>query len=317
MITPSNKSKQYLLFALKVFILAITFGYIYSKVTTNNSLSIVDFIETVKTRKSSGLLILFFLSLASSNWFIEIIKWKTVVSGVAPISLKKATQQSLAALTVSLATPNRIGDYGAKAIFFEPHKRKQILLLNFFSNIVQLSATVFFGCIGLVYVIQQFGIRFSIVKVLLLLFFILVLVILGYIFKEKELLVKGLSASKVIQYFRNISTSTKIKVIIYSVARYIIFSTLFYTILLFFGSVIPFSEALFLIYSMYLFVSLIPTLFIFDVIIRGGVAVWLFSMAGVSELTVLSTVLTMWLLNFVFPAILGSFYVIGYNPNAK
>jgi hypothetical protein len=64
---------------------------------------------------------------------------------------------------------------------------------------------------------------------------------------------------------------------------------------------------------MYLFVSVIPTIFIFDLVVRGGVAVWLFSMVGVSELTILSTVLSMWLLNFVFPAIWGSFYVANYK----
>ena len=51
-----------------------------------------------------------------------------------------------------------------------------------------------------------------------------------------------------------------------------------------------------------------------DVIVRGSVAVWLFSFIGLNELTVLSTVLVMWLLNFMLPALWGSFYVIKWQP---
>ncbi len=80
-----------------------------------------------------------------------------------------------------------------------------------------------------------------------------------------------------------------------------------------FGAEISFSEAIPLLFSMYLFVSVIPTIFIFDLVVRGGVAVWLFSLVGVSELAILSTVLSMWLLNFAFPAIWGSFYVVNYK----
>jgi hypothetical protein len=68
---------------------------------------------------------------------------------------------------------------------------------------------------------------------------------------------------------------------------------------------------------MYFLVSVIPTFFIFDVVIRGGVAVWLFSFLGVPELVILSTVLAMWLLNFVLPALFGSFFVLTYQPATK
>jgi hypothetical protein len=92
---------------------------------------------------------------------------------------------------------------------------------------------------------------------------------------------------------------------------------MFYGMLLFFNANIPFSEAMPLIFAMYLLVSILPTLFIFDVVIRGGVAVWLFSFAGIPELTVLSAVLAMWLFNFVIPALFGGFFVLTYQPTTR
>jgi hypothetical protein len=65
---------------------------------------------------------------------------------------------------------------------------------------------------------------------------------------------------------------------------------------------------------MYLLVSIIPSFFIMDVVIRGGVAVWLFSFLGVSEIVVLSTVFFMWMLNTVSPALIGSYFVLTFKP---
>jgi hypothetical protein len=312
-ITISHKSKQYLLSALKVIILAVTFGYIYFKIMQNDSLRFNDFIANLLYRTSHSFLIIVFLLLAALNWFFEILKWKTIVSHMAPLSFKTALEQSLSSLAVSLATPNRIGDYGAKLMYFEPEKRKQILLLNFFSNLVQMGVTCVFGLIGLLYVVPKYGISFSAQKLLIFLVCLLALGVLGYIFKEKQLLLKGLSIVKVVKHIQKISSEIMWKVVIYSISKYLVFSFLFYQLLLFFGASIAFSEAMPIIFCMYLLVSLIPTIFIFDLIVRGGVAVWLFSMEGIAELTVLSTVLAMWLLNFVIPAVWGSYYVAKFK----
>ncbi len=308
MIALSYKSKQYGLIALKVLILMGTFGYIYLKITQNESISFSEFIVTIRNRQST--LILLFFGFAAANWFFEILKWQTVISPVRKLSLTEATRQSLASLAVSLPTPNRIGEYGAKAYFFAPDKRKKVLLLNFFSNITQMGITCIFGFYGLVYVIANFGLSISVVNGLIVVLALMIFGITGYIFKEKELLIKDLSIGKILRYTKSLPIEVKVKTILYSLLRYIIFSSLFYLLLNFFEAKIDVSEAMPIILAMYLLASVVPTIFIFDVVIRGGIAVWLFSLAGIPEWPVLCTVLAMWLLNFVIPAVWGSFYVV-------
>lgn len=300
---------------MKVLVLAVTFGYIFYKLKNNPSLDFGSFTATIFSKGIvSGYLLLPFLGLAMANWFFEILKWQTLVSSFEKIDFKTALKQSLASLTVSLATPNRIGEYGAKALFFETRKRKKILLLNFFSSGAQMLVTCFFGVFGLLYFLRNFNIPYSISTFCYFGIGVILLLAVAYYFKEKELLLKGFSVAKAIQFFRGIPFQIKFKTILYSIFRYVIFSGMFYGMLLFFGAEIPFLEAIPLIFAMYLLVSVLPTLFIFDVIIRGGVAVWLFSFAGVPELIVLSTVLAMWLFNFVLPSLLGSFFVLTYQP---
>jgi len=310
----SHKAKQYLLVALKLLILAVTFWYIYDKINANDTLEWKTFIDHVRYTDHLWTSLFICMAFAIVNWIFEIAKWKTLVSSILPISFKTATKQSLVALTVSLATPNRIGDYGAKAYFFESAMRKKVLLLNLFSNGAQMATTVLFGLVGVSIFIVQYEIQISLLNIILLALVVVGLLFLGYLLRERQLLLKGFTLLNVWHYFKNLSTSVKIRTVLFSVLRYVIFSMLFLILLTIFDAEITFKEAAPLIFGMYFLVSIIPTVFIFDVVVRGGVAVWLFSYAGVNELTVLSAVLAMWLLNFIVPALLGSVLMFTYKP---
>lgn len=318
MIATSTKTKNHLLKLAKVVVLAVTFGYVFYKLRNNDALNFGDFITTFFSRGIvSFYLIFLFLLFAAGNWYFEILKWKTLISTFEKIDFKTAMKQSLASLTVSLATPNRIGEYGAKALFFESKDRKKVLLLNFYSGANQMLVTIIFGMIGLFYLLQKFNLVFYYESLLIIGLIAVLVFAIGYFLKKKELLLKGFSIAKMIRFFNKISLSVKVSIFIFSLVRYIIFSSLFLGLLLFFGANISVLEAYFLIFAMYFLVSILPTIFILDVVIRGGVAVWLFSFAEIPEMIVLSTVLAMWLLNFVLPSLLGSIYVVTYQPTTK
>lgn len=315
MVAP-RKTKQYLLALAKVLVLAITFGYIFYRLRNNPDLDFSEFINGIVAKGfSASYFLLFFLLLATFNWVFEILKWKNLASTIQKIDFKTALKQSLASLVVSLATPNRIGEYGAKALFFEKADRKKVLLLNFYSNATQLAATVLFGLIGVSYFLFNYEVSYSYGALIFIVIALVSVGVAGYYFRDKEFFLKGFSIANIFRFFQKLPNFLKLKVFVFSVLRYFIFSYMFYGLLLFFGAEVSFFTAMALIFAMYFLVSIVPTIFIFDVVVRGGVAVWLFSYAGVSELIVLSTVLAMWIFNFVLPSILGAFYVLTYKPN--
>lgn len=310
-----HKTKQYLLAFAKVLVLAITFGYIFYRIKNNPDIDFSAFFLTIVSKGAAvSYFLILFLVLAMLNWTFEILKWQNLVSSIDRIDFKTALKQSLASLTVSLATPNRIGEYGAKALFFEKENRKKILLLNFYSNAAQLTMTVVFGCVGLFYFLWNYEVVYSVGALLAILIGILVIGVLGYHFRKRELFVRGFSIANTLRFFQKFPSFQKLKVLVFSLLRYLIFSGMFYGMLLFFGSEVPIYTAMALIFAMYLLVSIVPTIFIFDVVVRGGVAVWLFSFVGIPELAVLSTVFLMWIFNFVVPSLIGSFFVITYQP---
>ena len=108
MISIPYKAKQFLVFLAKLLIVGGALYFIYNQLATNEKLDWNQFLALLERKKSiAG--IAFILSLSFLNRFLEILKWQNLAQKLKPISLSKATEQVLAALTAGLFTPN--GDY--------------------------------------------------------------------------------------------------------------------------------------------------------------------------------------------------------------
>ncbi|MEZ4874291.1 MAG: lysylphosphatidylglycerol synthase domain-containing protein [Flavobacteriaceae bacterium] len=311
MVASSHKAKQYGWFALKVFILVCAFVFIYRKWASLSTDS-WDIIGRAFQVKNGGITLLF-IGMAAANWFFEILKWKTLVSVVQKISFWEAGKQSLAALTVSLATPNRIGEYGAKAYFFQPKHRKKILLFNAVGNLAQLFWTCVFGIWGAITVVPKWKETLTTAQFLGFMAGLVVISVMGYLFRNKEWFVKGLSIQKILGYLKKLPSVTVVKVMVFSALRYLFFSSLLYFLLYFFGAEMPYVQVLPYITALYFLASVVPVFSFFDVVIKGSIAVWLLSFLGINEAIVLAAIATAWALNFVIPALIGSVFMFKFK----
>lgn len=309
------KTKQFFFVLIKLSIVTGAFYFIYQKLTENEHLSLTEFNQMlIRNNVISIKNIVFLLFLTVSNWFLEIIKWQRLTALVTKNSFKKSFEQSLGALTASLFTPNRIGEYGAKAIYFQYGIRKKIMLLNLLGNVAQMTATIIFGTAGFVGFYSLYNPEIDFYKLFAAIGILIFIVGSSWLFlKNTRIKVKGFSVSKIMAFVKSISTKVKFQILGLSFLRYLVFAFQFWVLLFLFETHLGFLEAMPIITSMYLMASLIPSIFIFDVVVKGGVAVYLFSFAEVDQLVVLSITTIMWLLNFVFPSIFGSYYVLNFN----
>jgi len=309
------KTKQFFFVLIKLAIVVGASYYIYNRLANNDELDFRVFIDFLsKNDVFTSKNVFFVLFLTVFNWFFEILKWKELVSTIKKISFFEATKQSLSALTASLFTPNRIGEYGAKAIYFTKRFRKRILLLNLLGNVFQMSITILLGVIGLYYFVTAYNIEISSHRISR--FGIMLIIIIGFsIFgvTQKKFKIKGFSIERIRSFIKDISLQKKILVFAYSVIRYAIFSFQFYFLLTLLGAEPNYKDIMIGITSMYLLSSIIPTIFIFDVVVKGSIAVYVFGYLGINELTVLCVVTLMWILNFVLPSVFGSFHVLNFN----
>lgn len=307
----THKSKQFFWLLIK---LSIVFGcayFIWLRLTSNNQLNFSVFYRNlIKNNVFSikNLLVLLFLSFL--NWFLEITKWQSLASFCFKTSKKSAAIQSFSSLTTSLITPNRIGEYGAKAIYFKKTLRKQILSLNLIGNLYQLLATLFFGVSGLFYFINNQNINFDLHTFYYYLILCLILSLILFLIWKNLLSKKNLFKNYAIKLNKN----EHFKIATLSFLKYLVFSHQFYFLLFIFNVNISYIDAFTAISSMYLISSIIPMLSLFDAVLKGTVAVFIFSFLNVNALTVLSITTLMWILNFVIPAIIGSYFVLTFKP---
>ena len=310
----SYKSKQFLWL---VFKLSIVIGCGYIILVTIGLDQRLEFFDFSAFLINSGLFspknIGFLFIFTFFNWLLEITKWQILVSKIQSISWFKAAEQSLASLTFSLITPNRIGEYGAKALYYPKNKRKEILILNFIGNFYQLLVTIVLGSIGLFCLRETLNpiipknILIIILSVLFLFTFLIMLT------KQVSFLQKW--KQKILDRLNFVKTRSNRQVMILSFLRYLVFLHQFYFLFLVFNVDISYYSAITGIFSMYLLSSIVPMLAIFDFVVKGGVAVVIFTYLGyVDTVVILSITTLMWILNFAIPAIIGSYFVLKFKP---
>jgi len=314
------KTKQFLFVLIKLSIVVGAGYFIYSKLLLNENLLFSTYIAFLIENDPFSLKnVLFLVFLTLFNWFFEILKWQKLVQIIQNISFKDALEQSLGGLTASLVTPNRIGDYGAKVMYYTNRFKGKIVLLNLVGNISQMTITTVFGVIGLTIFINFYQVDINYYRVTRFVFILLIIAILSFFgVKHRRFKVKGHSYVDIIDFIKSITINVKAKTLVFSLIRYLIFSFQFYFFLSVFGVAIDYLDAMVVITSMYFLASIIPSISIFDVVIKGSVAVFLFSFLKINELTILTIITSMWLLNFVIPSVFGGYYILNFRlPNAE
>jgi len=307
MFSISKKAKNIFILIIKIVVVVGAFYFIYDQLANNEKLDWKKFLELLD-RKKSFLGILFLLSFSFFNRFLEILKWKNLAQVIRKISLSEATEQVLAALTASIFTPNGIGEYGAKALYFEKQEAKKVVFLNLICNGIQMVLTVFFGTIGLM--ILGYGKWVSAIVLIAFVFFL-------FSFFLKKITIKGYSLDRLFQKINKIPKEIHQKNILLAIFRYLIFSHQYYFLFLAFDVDLPYWTLMATIASVYFLASSLPTFQFLDFAVKGSVAVFFFGNLGVNEWIVVFIATLMWFLNVVLPVLMGSFYVLKFKPKWK
>jgi hypothetical protein len=309
MISIPHKTKQFLVLIIKVLIVAGAFYFIYNQLANNDKLDWVQFLVLFKKNQSvTG--ISFILLLSVLNRYFEILKWQNLASYLKPISTSEATKQVLAALTAGIFTPNGVGEYAGKALYYEKSETKQVVFLNLICNGIQMVLTVIFGIFGLSCFNAQYNV--STIKTATILFGILILTFI-VLFSIKKITIKGYSIQKLIHKINEIPKRIHQKNILLGICRYIVFSHQYYFLFLAFDVDLPYLTLMSAVTSVYFAASSLPTFQFLDFAVKGSVAIFFFGILGVNEWIVIFVSTLMWFLNVVLPVIIGSYYVLNFK----
>jgi len=298
---------------IKVLIVTGAFYFIYQQLATNDRLDWQKFLALFHKNQSVGG-ISFLLLLSFLNRFFEILKWQNLVSYFQKITLFEATAQVLGALTAGIFTPNGLGEYAGKALFFEKASAKKIVFLNLICNGIQMLLTIVFGIFGLLYFNAFYHIITT--KTVALLFGLFFLLILASFFL-KGLTIKGYSLEKLVHKINQIPKPIHQKNMLLGLCRYLVFSHQYYFLFLAFDVHLPYLLLMSAITSIYFLASSLPSFQFLDFAVKGSVAVFFFGLLGVNEWIVVFITTLMWFLNVVIPVLLGSYFVLNFKLKSK
>ena len=300
----SKKTNKTLILLLKISIIALAFYFIYSQLVNGNNIIWSEFETQIKNKFTIWIIILL-LAFSIANRYFEILKWKNLVSFIIPISTYESTKQVLAALTAGIVTPNGIGEYAGKALYFEKSKSKLIVLLNLICNGVQMIFTILFGLIGL-FILNYYQFGFIIIGIGIALFLLIIL--------TKNFKIKGYSLNVLFEKINEIPKKIHQKNIVLGFSRYIVFSHQYYILFLIFDVHLPYVTLMSTIAVVYFLASSLPSFQMFDFAVKGSVALFFFGKFNVNEWIIIFISTLMWFLNVVLPVIIGSFYVLKFKP---
>jgi hypothetical protein len=271
------------------------------------------------------LIILFFLT--PVNWAFEAWKWQKLASKVEKISFWEAYKGVLIGLTFSTATPMMFGDYAGKVLMLKTDKRLQSIGAILLGNSLQMYVSLLFGTIS-----YLFFIILANPKPLFLHIFIIAILISSLIFGiflslNLSNIKVFLSRNKLFEYLKkylgvleNYTLLELKKLFIIASSRYIIFSIQFVLMFKVFQVNLPIYVLLVGVGIIFLTKTLISILnALGDLSIRELTSIYYFGFFGANIFAVSSATFMIWLVNVLFPILIGSIFILQlkFTPKIK
>ena len=247
------------------------------------------------------------LFLMPVNWGLESYKWKKLCKPIFDISLGTAIKGVITGISVSFVTPHGWGDYLGRIMVLTEQDRERLVGALFFGKMAQLFITVIAGIIGLV-------MYFEVWPYLYLWYFIsFILVGLLVLFNRTLYNLVRPYLSRLRKYFsivKKYNTRDTVEILVISGVRYGVFALQFMLIMIISGV----DLSLMLIFGgitwIFLVKSIIPSFnFLSDLGIREVSAIMFFETYLFDVSPVVSATLIIWIINILFPAILGTAFV--------
>lgn len=312
---------KYAALGLKIAIFSAVLWYIFSKVGKHAQLEELgsQWQETFDKR-SSLLLLLLVLLLMPINWAFEAIKWKKLVSGIQNVSFRRAYCAILAGTSVSLVTPNRTGEFIGRILFLDRDARVRGSYATFFGSLAQLITTLMVGLLCFL-AFYFLGNRLDVVGSDLVAVSLSVIAVLAFILvyfytSPRHLAGKLLRLKFLQRYTQQAAIIGEFggrliaEVMAISIARYCIFAFQFYALIILFGVDVQFYPAMLLIGMTYLIMTLVPAAWLGKIGVREAVALFVFGSFVPDTTGILLASLSLWLVNVIAPAILGSLFLL-------
>ena len=316
----TSSYKKILATFIKVAVVAFAFWFIYNKLTKHNDLKeFVKLLDAIPNQQIWLVLGSVFL-LMLFNWGLEAVKWRQLIERVEQISLWRAVESVFCGLTWAVFTPNRLGEYGGRVFFLSPKRRIIGVVAMTVGNIGQLVLTNVFGAIAVCVFVHRFiplePIIFAAVCGVAAVFALFFLIFYFNIKWLNGLLLSIRFTRKYKKFYSVLARYRKrelLQILLFCLARYAVFTTQYIIMFLWLIPNLSVADIMMLVPILFFVQSTLPSLDLLDIGIRSVTALFFFKYVTTQNTAVVACIASIWLINIIIPAILGSYFVFKLN----
>ncbi len=264
------------------------------------------------------------LVLMLCNWGLESYKWQLAVKQVQKVSILRANMAIFAGLAFSITTPNRIGEYAGRVLYLDEGNKIKAVSPTIVSSLSQLIITILMGLLALFFMHKKmiasgilspiwyqtiFFSTFAGLGILTLFYFRL-----AWLVKIIDNLPAFRKYRWVLEALEKFDATLLLRFLSISAGRFAIFICQYFLLFHLFGVEVDFWQAWMTLSVMFLIMALIPTIALFtDLGLKNEISLKLLGLYSANHLGISLTSLSIWFINLVIPAIIGSLLILGIH----
>lgn len=253
------------------------------------------------------------------NWGLEALKWQLSLRGVHRVSLMQAFKAVLSGVSFSVTMPNRVGEYLGRMMYLPEGSRLKTISVTLAGSLAQLLVTLVAGTLAAVIMKATLLAHFTDMRfagqfieyALILSVFLLVLLYFNVrggvrLFRRWLRTERYLYLVEALQHF---DRAMLLRLLLLSFLRYLVFLFQYILILYLFDVNVGMVQITLVMALVFLVMAIVPSIALVEVWLRGETMIMLMGLYSANTLGIGFASVTVWFLNLVVPAILGSLLI--------
>jgi hypothetical protein len=270
-------------------------------------------------------LLLLVIILMLVNWGLEARKWQLALRNLQKLSFVKAFKATFTGSTMASFTPNRTGEYVGRILYIEEGKRLQAVSLTLICSMAQLQITLYSGLAGLWFFKRSFGSvvtdDYSSTLWMNMLFYgvLTVSLVLTLFYFRLAWLIKlvhrwtgNAKFMRYITVLEDCNATILLRILSLSGGRYLVFIVQYYLLFTLFGVEVNWWQTLQSVSVLFLVLAILPSFtFLTDLGIRWKAGIEIVQLYSSNTIGIFAAAFTIWLVNLIIPALIGSLLILG------
>lgn len=299
-------SLPYVRIGISILIIGLTFLYIINQVSKFQHSGFNYKTLTIDSKIIFPIILVFALMII--NWSVESLKWRYALVPIMPITFIQSIKAVVGSVTLAVVTPNRVGEIGGRAAFLPSGNRKTAVAVTALSSLSQLITTMLFAVVSVPFL-------FDLSETITFLFIVFALVCLNFFMQLPKILHRFRNMFLIRNIYQRIylvsliDSSRLFGILLYSIGRYSIFIIQYYILLHMFDVKIGFVETLLAVGATYGLSSLIPTIALAELGLRGTAAIICFGIFSDNTIGIIAATVFLWTINVALPSLVGVLFL--------